>query len=199
MRYRLTALAVLLMLGSMPTVLRAAEIPLGSSGGIYTVPVQLNRSVTIEFLVDPGAGVVVIPVAVLRGLIQNGTVTEAYMIGMGTAETADKSLYLTAHVRLRELRIGNIVAYDVRAAIAPGLTQPLLGQSFLQRFATVTFDNRRRVLILSDGFPQPGCAIAGHTLGCPHAVLPVCRPVQWRRLSGVSPITPLTGGDWLAA
>jgi clan AA aspartic protease (TIGR02281 family) len=156
MRYKLMALAVFAVLIFLsPNSPRAAEIPLGASGGIYTVPVQINRSLTASFLVDPGAGVVVIPVAMLRQLIANGTITESDVLGVGTAELADSSMYLTARVRLRELRIGNIVARDVTAAVSPGLTQPLLGQSFLQRFASVTFDNRRQVLILSEDGSGP--------------------------------------------
>jgi clan AA aspartic protease (TIGR02281 family) len=156
MRYKLMALAVFAVLIFLsPNSPRAAEIPLGASGGIYTVPVQINRSVTASFLVDPGAGVVVIPVAMLRQLIANGSITESDVLGVGTAELADSSMYLTARVRLRELRIGNIVARDVTAAVSPGLTQALLGQSFLQRFASVTFDNRRQVLILSEDGSGP--------------------------------------------
>jgi clan AA aspartic protease (TIGR02281 family) len=156
MRYKLIALAVFAVLIFLsPNSPRAAEIPLGASGGIYTVPVQINRSVTASFLVDPGAGVVVIPVAMLRQLIANGSITENDVLGVGTAELADSSMYLTARVRLRELRIGNTVARDVTAAVSPGLTQPLLGQSFLQRFASVTFDNRRQVLILSEDGSGP--------------------------------------------
>lgn len=154
MRCKAIALAVFAVLVShLPNPLRAAEIPLARNGGIYTVPVQVNRSVTAQFLVDPGAGVVVIPVAMLRNLIANGTVAESDVLGFGTAELADSSMYVTARVRLRELRIGNTVVQDVTAAVSPGLTQPLLGQSFLQRFATVTFDNRRHVLILSEDVP----------------------------------------------
>jgi clan AA aspartic protease (TIGR02281 family) len=156
MRYKLTGLAVFaVLICRLPVALQAAEVPLGMDGGIYTVPVQINRSVTTQFLVDPGAGVVVIPVSVLRSLVQNGTVNENDVIGVGTAELADSSLYLTARVRLRELRVGNIVASDITAAVSPGLSQPLLGQSFLQRFASVTFDNRRHVLILSEDAPAP--------------------------------------------
>ena len=154
MRYKLMALAVFAALIFLsPNSPRAAEIPLGRSGGIYTVPVQVNRSVTAQFLVDPGAGVVVIPVSMLRNLIANGTIAEGDLLGFGTAELADSSMYLTARVRLRELRIGNTVVQDVTAAVSPGLSQPLLGQSFLQRFASVTFDNRRHVLILSEDMP----------------------------------------------
>ena len=38
---------------------------------------------------------------------------------------------------------------DVVAGVSPALIAPLLGQSFLGRFATVTFDNQRQVMILS--------------------------------------------------
>ena len=156
MRRKLIGLAVFIVLVvQSPISLRAAEIPLGTTGGIYTVPVQVNRSISIQFVVDPGAGVVVIPLAVLRHLVQNRTVTESDVVGIGTAELADSSLHLTARVRLRELRVGNTVVRDVTAAVSPALTQPLLGQSFFQRFAYVTLDNRRQVLILPDEAAGP--------------------------------------------
>ena len=154
MRYKLMALAVFVVLIFLS--------PNSLAGGRNTARHQrrhLHRtgadqpSVTAQFLVDPGAGVVVIPVSMLRNLIANGTIAESDVLGFGTAELADSSMYVTARVRLRELRIGNTVVQDVTAAVSPGLTQPLLGQSFLQRFATVTFDNRRHVLILSEDVP----------------------------------------------
>lgn len=150
MRHKLIGLAVLLALTcQLPGSLGAAEIPLGTSGGIFTVPVQINRSVTMQFLVDPGAGVVVIPLSVLRELIRNGSVTEGDVVGIGAAELADSSFHLVAKVILRELRIGDAIVRDVTAAVSPALSRPLLGQSFFRRFASVTFDNRRNVLILS--------------------------------------------------
>src|SRR5262249_43340408 len=130
MRCRLLGLAVFVaMISQLPISLRAAEIPLGTSGGVYTVPVQINRSIAVQFLVDPGASVVVIPVSVVRSLIRNGTVTEDDAIGIGGATVADSSHYLVAKVRLRELRIGDAVVQDVIAAVAPGIDLPLLGQA----------------------------------------------------------------------
>lgn len=156
MRYTLTSIAAFLMfLSASPTPLRASEIPLGTSGGIYTVPVQVNRSVTLQFLVDSGAGVVVIPEPVLESLVRNGTVTRDDVLGTGTAELADRSVYRAAQVRIRELRVGNTIVRDVIAAVSPGLSQPLLGQSFFSRFSYVTFDNQRHVLILPDGASAP--------------------------------------------
>src|SRR5437588_8884499 len=110
MRRKLIGLALsIAFICQSPLSPRAAEIPLGTSGGIYTVPVQINGSITMQFLVDPGAGVVVIPLSVVRNLIANGTTTENDVIGIGTAQLADSSLYLTARVRLRELRIGDTI------------------------------------------------------------------------------------------
>ena len=150
MRYKPTTLAAFLVVVSLPISVWAAEIPLGESGGIYTVPVQINRSVTLQFLVDPGSAVVVIPRSVLNSLVLNGTVTQDDVVGTGIAELADRSLYRAVRLRLRELRVGDKVVRDVIAAVAPALSQPLLGQSFFGRFASVTFDNQRHLLILSD-------------------------------------------------
>jgi len=159
MRYKLIGLAIAAILSFRAPPSIAAEIPLGTTGGIYSVPVQINRSLTMQFLVDPGAGVVVIPLRILQNLMETGTVTQSDIVGVGTAETADNTQYLTARVRLRELRVGDVVAQDVTAAVAPGLVTPLLGQSFFRRFAYVTFDNRRNVMILSDDKPP---ALAGY-------------------------------------
>jgi clan AA aspartic protease (TIGR02281 family) len=151
MRYQRAMLSVVLISCFFPSILaRGSEVALGESGGIYTVPVQVNRSVTLPFLVDPGAGVVVIPQSLLKRLVLNGTVTEGDLIGIGIAELADSSLYKAVQLRLRELRVGDAVARDVVAAVSPGLSQPLLGQSFLKRFASVTFDNQRHVLVLTN-------------------------------------------------
>jgi clan AA aspartic protease (TIGR02281 family) len=132
---------------------RASEVQLGESGGIYTVTGEVNRSVALQFLVDPGSAVVVIPRAALSRLVANGSVSDSDVVGVSIAELADRSLYQTVRIRLRELRIGNEVARDIIAAVSPGLSHALLGQSFLKRFASVTIDNRRRVMILTGQGP----------------------------------------------
>src|SRR5215470_13267674 len=114
MRYRLLGLAVFVaIICQLLISLQAAEIPLGMSGGVFTVPVQINRSITMQFLVDPGSAMVIIPISVLRNLIRNGTVTDGDVIGIGGGETADRALYLMGKLRLRELRIGETVVRDV--------------------------------------------------------------------------------------
>ncbi len=133
-----------------PTCLAAAEIPLRSAEGLYIVTAEINRSVRLDFLVDTGATVVTLPANVIEILIGNGTLTPNDVLGSGTAELADRSIYRTAGFRLREVQVGNVVARNVTAIASPGLAQPILGQSFLRQFRSVTFDNTRNLLILSD-------------------------------------------------
>jgi clan AA aspartic protease (TIGR02281 family) len=155
MRVRTIVVAGLLISALLAAVpLRAAEVPLETKLGIYTVPVQINGAVTLNFLIDTGSSSVVIPTNVLERLVRSGTVTENDIIGTGAAVLADRSMYRAVHLRLRELRVGNEVIRDVSATASPALEDPLLGQSFLTRFGSVTFDNRRRVMILSESSPS---------------------------------------------
>lgn len=156
MRAKLLALGVLLgLVLSPPPLLAASAVPLGEHDGIYTVTGEVNRSMVLQFLIDTGSSVVVIPTSVFRALVSNGTVTDSDIVGSGTAMLADKSVYESVQVRLRELRVGDIVLRDVIAAVSPALIAPLLGQSFLGRFASVSFDNQRHLLILSGNAPGP--------------------------------------------
>jgi predicted aspartyl protease len=152
MRKKLAAIAALLILLFVSeTSFAASVVALGIHDGIYTVPVQVNRAITAEFLVDSGSSVVVIPQSMLRILVARGTVSNEDVLGTGTAMLADTTLYKSVQFRLRELRVGDVVVRDVLAAVSPSLIQPILGQSFLSRFGSVTFDNQRRLLMLSDG------------------------------------------------
>jgi aspartyl protease family protein len=156
MRFRLIGIGVLLgSLLSPPAVFAASAIPLGEHDGIYIVSGEVNRTMALQFLIDTGSSVVVIPTSVFQALVRNGTVTDDDIVGTGTAMLADRSLYESVQVRLHEVRVGDVIVRDVVAAVSPALIAPLLGQSFLSRFAAVTFDNQRHVMILSGGAPAP--------------------------------------------
>ena len=52
----------------------ASEVPLVRSGGVYTVPVQINGGITLDFVVDSGAAGVNIPTDVVMTLIHAKTI-----------------------------------------------------------------------------------------------------------------------------
>src|SRR5437763_14434153 len=137
----MTLMASLAFLLASAALAPASEVPLGESGGIYTVPGEINRSIAMQFLVDPGAGVVVIPRSALSRLILDGTVTEDDVVGVSIAELADRSLHQTVRIRLRELRVGDNFARDVIASVAPAITHPPPGHRCLKRVGSVTLTN----------------------------------------------------------
>jgi predicted aspartyl protease len=62
---------------------------------------------------------------------------------------ADGSEAVSDVLSLRELQVGEHSVTNVTASISPLQGEPLLGQSFLSKFGTVTLDYKRLVLILA--------------------------------------------------
>jgi clan AA aspartic protease (TIGR02281 family) len=125
------------------------EIQLERQGGTYAVPVQINRAITLKFILDSGASDVLIPADVFLTLLRTGTVSQRDFLDSQIYSLADGSKLKGARFIIRELRVGNQIATDVVASVGPVTGDLLLGLSFLSRFGTVTFDNDRHVLVLS--------------------------------------------------
>jgi predicted aspartyl protease len=127
------------------------EVRLEKQGGTYALPVQINRAITLKFILDSGASDVLIPADVFLTLLRTGTVSESDFLGSQTYSLADGSKLKGTRFIIRELRVGNQVATDVVASVGPVSGDLLLGLSFLSKFGAVTLDNDRHVLILSAG------------------------------------------------
>jgi uncharacterized protein YcbK (DUF882 family) len=68
------------------------DVKMSKSGDLYTVPVLLNRTITLDFLLDSGASSVLVPPPVLKKLAGSGTVSEADFIGADIVRLADGSI-----------------------------------------------------------------------------------------------------------
>jgi predicted aspartyl protease len=135
------------------------EAPLGTAvgetvrlerrDGGYFVPVRINQTITLPFLLDTGASDLVIPADVALTLIRAGALTSGDFIGKSRYRLANGSEEVSDLVVLREVQVGEHAIRNVTASISPVRGEPLLGQSFLSKFGTVTLDYKRLVLILS--------------------------------------------------
>ena len=134
---------------SNPPVERSDEIQIERRGDAYYVPVRINDTITLPFLLDTGASDIVIPADVALTLIRAGALTSGDFIGKSRYRLADGSEAVSDVVNLRELQVGEHSVRNVTASISPLQGEPLLGQSFLSKFGTVTLDYRRLVLILA--------------------------------------------------
>jgi clan AA aspartic protease (TIGR02281 family) len=125
------------------------EVQLEKRGNAYMVPVRINATITLPFLLDTGATELVIPADVALTLIRAGALTSGDFVGKKSYSLANGSEEIAEQVIIRELQVGQHVVNNVTALVSPPEGEPLLGQSFLSRFGTVTLDYNRMVLILS--------------------------------------------------
>ena len=112
------------------------------------VPVLVDDTLRLHFVVDSGASTGTIPADVARTLIQKGKLTPADRLGFRQFEMANGARQRAEMIVLRSLRVGDRELKDVTASISPAGSPLLLGQSFLKRFKSWSVDNNRRVLML---------------------------------------------------
>jgi predicted aspartyl protease len=124
-------------------------IPLQRQGGTFVVPVQINKAITLNFIVDSGAADVSIPSDVVSTLIRTGTLQETDFIGKQNYKLADGSTIPSPTFRIRSLTVNKIEIGNVKARIASAAGELLLGQSFLSRFKSWSIDNGRQALVLT--------------------------------------------------
>ena len=117
-------------------------------GGIYVVPVLINKAITLNFIVDSGATDVSIPADVVSTLMRTGTIQRSDFLGNKTYALADGSTLPSPTFRIRSLGVGDRLLQNVTASIADVRATPLLGQSFLGRFKSWSIDNSRHALVL---------------------------------------------------
>jgi clan AA aspartic protease (TIGR02281 family) len=137
---------------SQPATVAASmlAVTLRRHGGVLMVPAMLNGSVSTDFVVDSGASDVVIPENVLQDLRSAGKFSDADFTGTKTIKIADGSIVKARTFTLRGLSVSNRVLTNIHAIVAPANATPLMGQSFLQRFASWSIDNERQMLLLKE-------------------------------------------------
>ena len=130
--------------------LKLYRIPMVQSGGVFSVPTNLNGQITLNFIVDSGAADITIPADVARTLIRTKTISDSDFRGEQLYTLADGSTTKSRRFVLRKVTIGDISAENIEASISNVEGPLLLGQSFLKKFKTWSIDNSKHELILGD-------------------------------------------------
>jgi gag-polyprotein putative aspartyl protease len=125
------------------------EIPLGRQGNTYSVTVLVNGIIPIPFVLDTGAGDVLLPADVVFTLLRTGTLHSSDFTSYRPYILADGRELPSAQFKIRELKVGQHTARDVISGVGRLGSDALLGQSFLSRFGSATIDYKRNVLVLS--------------------------------------------------
>ena len=130
-------------------ILTPAHVPLQRQGRNYVVPVLINNTITLNFIVDSGASDVSIPGDVVGKLLRTGTLSDDDFIGKQTYLLADGTRAPSLTFRIRSLTVGDRLVENVIGNVAPGKGLPLLGQSFFSHFSSWSIDNANQSLVLT--------------------------------------------------
>ena len=127
----------------------ATEIQLTFINNVYEIPVTINNTVTLNFILDLGASDVSLSPDVFLVLVKSGSITESDYIGNQTYKFADGNVAKSKVFNLKKIKIGNIEIENVRASISNSIEAPLLlGQSALKKLGEYKIDNNRSILII---------------------------------------------------
>jgi gag-polyprotein putative aspartyl protease len=153
--YSFTSISVFLCIVLLyPRAILAEEIPLMKSGGVYTIPVEVNGVITLNFILDTGAAEVNIPADVALTLLRAGTIQASDFLPGRLYSLADGSTVNSSRFLLRHLAIGSHHIANVPASIGEIASPLLLGQSFLERLGAWGIDSQKQVLTIGTRAPR---------------------------------------------
>lgn len=141
---------IVFLLHLFVSTLSAEEIRLGEEGGVHTLPVILNGTVKLDFILDSGASKVCITPDILLVLIKSGTVRPEHFLGEQKFSLADGSEVKSTIVLLEEVQVGDTTVLNVEAAVSNEISGGLLlGQSFLRKLSAWSISNHSGILSIS--------------------------------------------------
>lgn len=126
------------------------KIDLNDVGGVFSVPIKINDVLTVDFIYDSGASYVLLPEDVFRVLLRTKTVKKNDIIGYEKFSIADGSIIENPVFILKELQIGNIKVYNIKASVGNTDSDLLLGQSFQKKFKKIHVDNYNKTLNIEE-------------------------------------------------
>jgi hypothetical protein len=124
------------------------KIQLVHDSGVYSVPVILNGSLALNFVVDSGAADVTISEDIFQMLMATGSIQSKDFQPMQSYTLADGSHIKSKVFMMHEMKVGDRIIPNVTASVSGLEGSLLLGQSFLSRFKSVSFDYSHGTLVL---------------------------------------------------
>ena len=110
-------------------------------GGTYEVACTVN-GLPLRMIFDTGASDVTISSVEANFMLKNGYLSESDVKSRRSYVNANGEIHDGTVLRLKEVKLGDIVLKNIEASVVHSQTAPLLlGQSVLERFGVITIDN----------------------------------------------------------
>lgn len=122
------------------------KIKMKEENGVYKIPVLIN-GVEMYFIIDTGASMISISETEANFLYKQGTLLNSDFLGDMKFTDANGNINSGSLVRLRSVKIGNSILYNVQASVVSNSNAPLLlGQTALSRFGKISIDYHKKII-----------------------------------------------------
>lgn len=109
--------------------------------GVRYVWIEIN-GIRLRFIFDTGASSICISPAEATVLYRQGTLNKEDILNTEYFQDATGKISEGTKVNLREVKIGDMILYNVEALVIDNVNAPLLlGQTVLERFGSIEIDN----------------------------------------------------------
>ncbi|WP_298424194.1 retropepsin-like aspartic protease [uncultured Kordia sp.] len=119
-----------------------------NSANIIEIKTNINGTEQ-QFIFDTGASTVSFGKDLFNKLLKDSVFTNDDIIAKTNTRLANGSLVYAWQIKIRKIKIGKVLLENIEAIVIDGNNvPPLLGQSVLENFGTITIDNQKNELIL---------------------------------------------------
>lgn len=140
-------LILLLLLFIPATALSQTRIQMQEENGVYKIPCEVN-GLRMKFIFDTGASNVCISLTEVKFMLENDYISSDDILGTSTAKIADGSIVENTIIRLKEIKIADIILRDVKAIVTHSMSAPLLlGQSAIQKLGAIQIKGNELVIL----------------------------------------------------
>ncbi len=131
--------------GHSQTVIKMEKV-----NGVFVMPCKVN-GLSLKFIFDTGASDVSISLTEALFMLKNGYLSENDLIGTEYYRIANGDIQEGTKITLKEIAIGKLKLYNVKASIVHSLSAPLLlGQTALSKLGKIEFDYANNTLTIKD-------------------------------------------------
>lgn len=132
--------------GYSQTVIKMEKV-----NGVFLMPCKVN-GLSLKFIFDTGASDVSISLTEALFMLKNGYLNKEDLIGTEYYRIANGDIQEGTKITLKEIEIGKLKLYNVKASIVHSLSAPLLlGQTALSKLGKIEFDYSNNTLTIKDG------------------------------------------------
>ena len=115
-------------------------------GYVYYVPCKIN-GLKEDFIFDTGAGMISLSSSFASQLIEAGRLSENDIVGKADSRVADGRISQVLVANIKDVEIGGMHLYNVKATIKEQQNAPLLfGQSAIEKLGKVTIDGYKLII-----------------------------------------------------